>query len=438
MEESALKSRAIKVAALILAALFTVAGCTSHADTTVVAEEEAPLYTWGEFTGRTITVWGDKDDLSRPYIVRAFEDYQQKTGNVIEVVPLSKVDLDEKVPRAFSSDEEERPDLLLSYGGTNVENLNPDENFYDFTDAPWIDDLTDTALTQAVFNGKVIGLPHGEASVSGTLYNKELFETYHLDIPTTQEEFLSVCETLLQNGVTPVYLPYKEITMLLYQFPMDSFLKEQRVLDGLNDNTLSYADVPEMRKIVQWYKTMSDSSYFGEDYADNDWDGMDEAMQSGEYAMMLCWDTWLYTGYTGDPSNIGIMPAFMGTPENGSFEGPNILLGIANKKSDQLDVTLDLINFMADPCNYNVHYAGVYTAPVFNDQRGSITTPQYMETERLINKLFYNSTAWSRVRGFSQIDASYIQQYMQDELSLESCLQAMNDARLSRLGLQEP
>ena len=88
---------------------------------------------------------------------------------------------------------------------------------------------------------------------------------------------------------------------------------------------------------------------------------------------------------------------------------------------------------MADPCNYNRHYEGIYTAPVFNDQSGSITTPQYMEAERLINKLFYPSTAWSRVRGFSQIDASYIQQYMQNEISLEDCLTAMNDARLKRI-----
>ena len=425
-----------KTACFLLSAVMLLSACSGQTAVNEVPYQETPLYEWGKITGRTITVWGDRDDLSRPYMTRAFEDYEQQTGNKITTVPLTKSDLNEKVPLTFSSDAGERPDMLLSYGGTNVEILNPDENFYDFTNAPWIDDLSDTALTQAVFNGKVIGLPHGEASVSGTLYNKDVFKKYSLEIPKTQDEFLSVCDTLLKNGVTPVYLPYKEITMLLYQFPMDSILKDQSIVDGLNDGTLSYSDIPEMRKIVQWYKTMADCGYFGENYLHNDWNGMDSAMQSGNYGMMLCWDTWLYTDYTGDPAKIGIMPAFMGVPEDGSFEGANIILCLANKKSDQLDVTLDLINFMADPCNYNKHYKGVYTAPVFNDQSGSITTPQYMEAETLINKLFYHSTAWSRVRGFSQIDASFIQQYMQNEISLDACLEAMNDTRVKRIKLK--
>ncbi|WP_394924866.1 ABC transporter substrate-binding protein [uncultured Robinsoniella sp.] len=428
-----MKNKLWKVTCFVLSAAIFLSACSNQTKVNETTHQEAPIYEWGDITGRTITVWGDRDDLSRPYMVRAFEDYQEKTGNIIKTVSLTKSELNEKVPYAFSTAGEERPDMLLAYGGTNVENLDPDENFYDFTDAPWIDDLSDTALTQAVFNGKVIGLPHGEASISGTLYNKEIFEKYNLEIPKTQDEFMNVCETLLKNGVTPVYLPYAEITMLLYQFPMDSFLKDQSILDGLNDGTLSYADIPEMKKIVQWYKTMSDKGYFGDDYENNDWNGMDKAMKDGEYAMMLCWDTWLYTDYTGEPSKIGIMPAFMGEPENGCFEGANIILCLANKNSNQLDATLDLINFMADPCNYNNHYAGVYTAPVFNNQSGSITTPQYMEAEIMINRLFCQSTAWSRVRGFSQIDASYIQQFMQNELSLDACLTAMNDARLKRI-----
>lgn len=422
---------------LVLTGSFLLSGCSVKQESVETVQPDQPhQYGWGDISGETITVWGDKDDLSRPYMVRAFENYQEQTGNTIKTVPLNKRDLDEMVPNAFASDTAEQPDILLSYGGTNVENLNPEENFYDFTEALWIDDLTDTALNQAVFNGKVIGFPHGEASVSGTLYNKQIFKKLGIEIPKTQDEFLAVCETLLQNGVTPVYLPYVEITMLLYQFPMDSILEEQRILDGLNDGTLSYADIPEMGKIVEWYKTMSDRGYFGEDYISNDWAGMDDAMKSGRYGMMLCWDTWLYTSYTGDASGIGLMPAFMGVPENGCFEGANIVLCLANKNSTRLDVSLDLISFMADPANYNVSFQGLYTAPVFNHQTGSFTTPQYIEAERLIDTLFYDSTAWSRVRGFSQIDAAYIQKYMMNEYTMEECLQAMNDARFARIGIE--
>lgn len=425
-----------RMVALLASAVVLLSGCTGQASSPVQVQPEEPLYRWGDLSGETITIWGDSSDLGRPYMTRAFERYQQITGNTIVTRPLSKTDLDELVPRVFASDSEEKPDILLSYGGTNVENLSPDKNFYDFTNAPWVDDLTDTALNQAIFNGKVIGLPHGEASISGTLYNKNIFKTRGLAIPKTQEEFLQLCEALLQSGVTPLYLPYAEITMLLYQFPMDSILEDRDILNGLNDGSLSYADIPEMKQMVEWYKTMADRGYFGTDYQQNNWDGMGAAMKSGKYAMMLCWDTWLYTDYTGNPAEIGIMPAFMGVPDTGSFEGANIILCLANKNSPQLAASLDLITFMADPSNYNQHFAGIYTAPVFNRQKNNITTPQYMEAERLIDKLFYNSTAWSRVRGFSQIDAVYIQDYMQGNCTAEECLQAMNSTRLRRAGIE--
>lgn len=436
-----MQKRPMQAIALLLCGVLFLSACGGRqSDNTAKAKSELPMYRWGEITGETITVWGDANDLARPYMVRAFERYQEATGNTVATRSLNKQEQDVLVPDAFTPGNStlEKPDILLSYGGTNVENLYPEANFYDFTNAPWIDDLTDTALNQAVFNGKVVGLPHGEASVSGMLYNKTIFKKLGLTVPTTQEEFLKVCQVLLENGVTPVYLPYDEITMLLYQFPMDSILEDRQILDELNDGSRSYADIPEMKLIVEWYKTMSDRGYFGKDYQQNSWDGMGPAMESGKYAMMICWDTWLYTDYKGDPKEMGLMPAFIGTPENGCFEGANIVLNLVNKNSPRLEASLDLINFMADPCNYNTHYAGIYTAPVYNRQSGSITTPQYMEAERLIDELFYDSTAWSRVRGFSQIDASYIQEYMQGECTVEECLRRMNDSRLQRAGIKPP
>lgn len=395
---------------------------------------EEPQYAWEKNRGETLEVWGIYPEMERGYIQKAFKRYEDLTGDQLKVVQIPKDQFEDQVRSAFEGSGE-KPDILLSYGGTNIEAYNPDENFYDFSKALWVDDLTDTSINQTVYNGRIVGLPHWEASISGTLYNKEIFDRYNLEIPENQEDFIELCEALKYHGITPMYMPVKEISMLLYQFPLDSIVEDPAVLTGLNYGRLGYQDIPDMARVADWYKTMADHGYLGTSYLSNDWAGMNDAMKSGKYAMMMCWDTWLYTDFDGDPSRFGLMPAFVGVPEKGTFEGPNLGMFLVNKNSPRLQTALNFITFLADPYNYNVAFEGVYTAPVFKNQVASISTPQYLEAERLIERNYRDSTAWLRIRGFSQMDAVCIVEYMSSrrrETAVE-CLERMDLLRNERL-----
>ncbi len=428
-----------KIALLIsIFFLFTLmAGCGQQENNVPENQRSAfsePVYDWGKSTGEKLMVWGIYPDLERSYIVNAFDRYKELTGNNLEIVQIPKEEFEKRMLASVKG-EIEKPDVFLSYGGANIETYDPDENFYDFTDAPWVDDLTDTSINQTIYNGKVIGLPHWEASISGTLYNKEIFEEYGLAIPENQEEFMEVCRILREKGVTPLYLPAKEISMLLYQFPLDAIVMDGDNLEELNEGKIGYADIPEMKQVVTWYREMAEKGYLGRDYEKNDWNGMSEAMDSGKYAMMLCWDTWLYTDFKGDASKFGLMPAFVGVPEEGTFEGPNLGLFIVNKNSERLEAALNFITFLADPYNYNEAFANIYTAPVFKNQVASISTPQYLEAEQMIERKFRDSIAWLRIRGFSQMDASCILEYMKKDSGLTpaDCLAQMDHLRTARI-----
>ena len=414
---------------------FLLGGCTQKGGDVsgTAAAAAGPQYEWGTVSGRTLTVWGRETDLNRIYMKRAFQRYEELTGNRVQVVAMEPGELEEKGAQALKSGEG-APDLLLSFGGVNMEVFSPDESFYDFSDAAWVDDLTDTSINQTIYNGKVMGLPHWEASVSGTIYNKEIFEKLHIDPPRTQEEFMEACRILLENKVTPLYLPCAEDTMLLYQFPLDCLVEDAQVLQELNGGRIGYRDLPQMEVIVEWYRTMAENGYLGSDYMQNDWNGMNSAMDSGEYAMMLCWDTWLYTDFEGDASRFGLMPAFVGLPEKGTFEGPNLALLLVNRNGEQVDAALDLVTFMADPYNYNAAFEGIYTAPVFKGQQASISTPQYAENAGWIEEVYHDSVAWLRIRGFSQSDASCILDYMQagGDYTVQQCLTDMDRLRRER------
>lgn len=393
-----------------------------------------PQYEWGNISGKSLIIWGIAPDLDRDYIKKACQRYEDLTHNTIEIIQYDKDKINEQMTKALNG-EIEMPDIFVSYGGTNIDAFNPIDNFYDFSDASWVNDLTNTSINQTVYNGKIIGLPLWEASISGTIYNKDIFDKYNIEVPKTQQEFMNVCETLLQQGITPLYLPAKEISMLLYQFPLDTLVENSDILKNLNTNEIGYQDIEGFADIINWYKTMGDKGYFGNDYMNNDWNGMSPALESEKYAMLLGWDTWLYSDYKGDASKFGLMPAFMGTPEQGTFEGPNLNLFMVNKKSKEIDLALDFITFLADPYNYNVIFEGISTAPVFKNQVNSISTPQYLENERLIEKNYHNSVAWLRIKGFSQMDASCILEYMQSNhsLSVEDCLEKMNELRKARM-----
>ena len=60
-----------------------------------------------------------------------------------------KDEFQKQIRQAFAG-KQKKPDLLLTYGGTNIDKIDPDKNLYDFTEAVWVDDLTDTSVNQAI------------------------------------------------------------------------------------------------------------------------------------------------------------------------------------------------------------------------------------------------------------------------------------------------
>ena len=80
-------------------------------------------------------------------------------------------------------------------------------------DAPMIFDLEPTQLTEFQAEGQREGGQYGvplDANSFNALYNKDIFEELDLEIPTTLSEFEAVCETLLENGITPIATGFSE------------------------------------------------------------------------------------------------------------------------------------------------------------------------------------------------------------------------------------
>lgn len=388
----------------------------------------------------TLTVLASQDWVTKPYMKAIWANYEAATGNKLDIQAVPSDSGEQVMETKFETGD--IPDIFMHFGGYSLTPYDPEKNFVDFSDASWVSDIQPYVLDQTKFNGKVYGVPFWEASISGMLYNKTIFSKLGITVPTTQEEFQAACDKIKASGTTPIYMAFKDVWPLFYQYAEDTMVSDPSVLSKLNSNQLTYSQIPQFTTMLQWYKTMATNGYLGKMYTTNTWDGAAQAMSSGKYAMIYDWDTWVSTDLDpkapGFSSNIGLMPAFLGTPDEGTYEGPNVCLTLVNKNGKNVDTAKDFVAFMTNPVNYNKAFSGVETTPVFKGETSNTTTQQYKDAKASVDKLCRSSIAWSSVIGFTQVDAAqYIQDLMLGNITVAQCAKSMDDDRIKNATAQQ-
>lgn len=160
---------------------------------------------------KTITFWNvgtEGADLETYEMAIEMFNENNKDGWTIENVPTQNDKYKEKLVIAMSSGE--CPDMYTSWSG------GPMNEYIESGYAQPLDDLYEKyglkerfmegALEQASYDGKLYAVPVKNISVAGIYYNKELFEKYGVEVPTTLSQLEAACDTFLENGITPFTL----------------------------------------------------------------------------------------------------------------------------------------------------------------------------------------------------------------------------------------
>jgi len=140
-------------------------------------------------------------------------------------------------------------------------------------------------------DGKCYGLTTWDVSDSYAMwYNKVIFEKYGLEVPTTFDEFMNVCQVLLDNGEVPVYecvaagwhhqLNWFDVSALYDAADPDMVAK-------LNANEVKLADYDVFVNVLKQMKQVADAGYFGEYYMSNAYEDLTVEMADGG-AVMAC------------------------------------------------------------------------------------------------------------------------------------------------------
>ena len=101
---------------------------------------------------------------------------------------------------------------------------NAPTNAVDLTNESWVKSLDPVVADQSTVDGKLYGAEVWDVVAANywvMTYNKAIFAKYNLTVPKTFAEFETVCATLLQNGITPVYEPISDGWHQVLWFPSD-------------------------------------------------------------------------------------------------------------------------------------------------------------------------------------------------------------------------
>ncbi|WP_198543689.1 ABC transporter substrate-binding protein [Petroclostridium xylanilyticum] len=101
-------------------------------------------------------------------------------------------------------------DLCFYNSGSLFQVLNPEQNFVDLTNEPFMSNVLDFFKSTVSANEKVYGIPANTVMSGGWLYNKKVYAELGLSVPKTWDELLANCEKIKGAGKTAVIGSYKD------------------------------------------------------------------------------------------------------------------------------------------------------------------------------------------------------------------------------------
>ncbi len=221
-----------------------------------------------EFT--FLSTWNENED--KVQLLQALSDEYKQEVNPDFNFNLSVIasdDLPRQIKIYVASDE--MPQMFVYYCGRPLQELIGADLVQNMAETPIINYLDPSAVS-------LLGLLEGEYSsnglfelplgmnVEGFWYNKAMFEQYGLEAPTTWEEFVNVCQTLKDNGVTPVGMGGSSkwtITRLIHAYAIRKLGPDcmYRAASG----ELPFTD-PGFAEAAQAIQDMALNGYFGEGF----------------------------------------------------------------------------------------------------------------------------------------------------------------------------
>ncbi|RKX81544.1 MAG: carbohydrate ABC transporter substrate-binding protein [Spirochaetes bacterium] len=214
----------------------------------------------------------------------------------------------------------EMADLIYFNSGSLLTALNPERNFADLTNEPYMDTFASSYKQTVTVDGKIYGVPSGSAAAGGILYNKKVYDDLGLEVPVTWDEYMDNCQVIKDAGKTAIIGSYKDDWTSQLILLADYYYVQEQVpdfADRFTRNEAKYATTPAALEAFNKYKEVFERGFMNSDFLATTYDDAQAMLISGDgvhYHMA----TWIYEGlavnYPDQVENI----RFFAQPDNAS------------------------------------------------------------------------------------------------------------------------
>ncbi len=202
---------------------------------------------------------------------------------------------------------------------------------------------------------------------AGVIYNKDIFAKYHLQVPKTYDELVSVSKTLKQNGVTPFYGTFYDswtVSQGWFDYAAGGSVDLKSFFEKMNqegasvgpDSAVSFQKdfLPGMQKMMELAKNYTNSDARSKIYGDGN-----TAMAQGKAAMYLQ-GPWAFSeiSKTNAKAPLGTFPMPMTNNPNDLKVPTNVdLAAMIPKQSRHQAAARDFMNYLFQPKIINAYNA---------------------------------------------------------------------------------
>lgn len=224
--------------------LSSLTGCKKDTDLDITAGSDA--------TKISFSWWGN--DARHAYTMDGVDAFQEQNKDIDVEYRYGEWNGYETRMQVWMKSHTESDVMQINYAWLNMysEDGMGYYDLYQLKDIIDLDNFTKEDLAFGEKNGKLNAIPIA-FNTSTVYYNKEIYDSYGLDIPQTWDDYFAAAEVMKEDGIYPIGMGKKQMFLFLVAHFEQSTGK--RVFD--EDGRL-LLDVEDMKMILEFYKRLID------------------------------------------------------------------------------------------------------------------------------------------------------------------------------------